>query len=227
LAFLSGEKLLPFPPSENSFLVVVALSNALARIQPRIYCPEIMSINFAARRGRVARLQKSPIWVNFAGSCNRRCWYILWPFCIYYLPFGIFYGHLVYIAAICYILRSFGLYYHHLVYFMAIWSILPPFGIFYGHLVYIIAIFIFYGHLVYIIAIFIFYGHLVYIFFLVLVCCTKKNLATLARSENPEIYEFVVKNNSRTAIFWKTKPKQFFFVRGQNSCSCIGLFSDS
>jgi hypothetical protein len=29
---------------------------------------------------------KMPIWVNFGGSCNGRCWYILWPF-------GLFYGH--------------------------------------------------------------------------------------------------------------------------------------
>jgi hypothetical protein len=41
------------------------------------------------------------IWVNFAGSCNGRCWYILWLFGVPYghlvflWPFGIFYGHLV------------------------------------------------------------------------------------------------------------------------------------
>jgi hypothetical protein len=23
---------------------------------------------------------KIPIWVNFGGSCIRRCWHILWPF---------------------------------------------------------------------------------------------------------------------------------------------------
>jgi hypothetical protein len=33
---------------------------------------------------------KIPIWVNFGGSCNGRCWYILWPF-------GLSYGHLVYL----------------------------------------------------------------------------------------------------------------------------------
>jgi hypothetical protein len=43
-----------------------------------------------------------------------RCWSMLWPF-------GLFYGHLVYI------------FYGHLVYFMAIWYILWPFGISYGY----------------------------------------------------------------------------------------------
>jgi hypothetical protein len=37
--------------------------------------------------------QKIPIWVNYGGSCNGKCWPIL-------LPFGLFYGHLVYIVAI-------------------------------------------------------------------------------------------------------------------------------
>jgi hypothetical protein len=36
------------------------------------------------------------IWVNFAGSCNARCWWILWPF-------GIFCGHFVYSIVIWYI----------------------------------------------------------------------------------------------------------------------------
>jgi hypothetical protein len=45
-----------------------------------------------------------------------------------------------------------GILYGHLVYFTAIWYILCTFGLFYSHLVY---------------------------FFPVLVCCTKKNLATL------------------------------------------------
>jgi hypothetical protein len=52
-----------------------------------------------------------------------------------------------------------------------IWSILWAFGIFCGHLVYCIAIWYIlwpFGR---------FYGHLVY--FTVLVCCAKKNLATL------------------------------------------------
>jgi hypothetical protein len=37
-----------------------------------------------------------PIWVNFGGSCNGRCWYILWPFCQFYI-------HLIYFMAIWYI----------------------------------------------------------------------------------------------------------------------------
>jgi hypothetical protein len=47
-----------------------------------------------------------------------------------------------------------GIFYGNLVYFTAIWYILCPFGISYGYLV----------------------------FFPVLVCCTKKNLATLVRT---------------------------------------------
>jgi hypothetical protein len=45
-----------------------------------------------------------------------------------------------------------------LSYFMAVWSILQPFGIFCGHLVYFMVI---------------------WYIFPVLVCCAKKNLATL------------------------------------------------
>jgi hypothetical protein len=54
---------------------------------------------------------KIPIWVNFGGSYNGRCWYIVWPL-------GIFYSHLVYFVAIWYILWPFGIH------------ILWPFGIF-------------------------------------------------------------------------------------------------
>jgi hypothetical protein len=32
---------------------------------------------------------KIPIWVDFGGPWNGKCWYILWPF-------GIFYCHLLY-----------------------------------------------------------------------------------------------------------------------------------
>jgi hypothetical protein len=52
-----------------------------------------------------------------------------------------------------------------LVYFMSIWSILLPFGIFCGHLIYFVVVW-------YILWSF---G----IFLTVLVCCAKKNLATL------------------------------------------------
>jgi hypothetical protein len=40
--------------------------------------------------------QKSQIWVNFGGPLNGKCWYILWPF-------GIFYGHLVFFVVLCHI----------------------------------------------------------------------------------------------------------------------------
>jgi hypothetical protein len=49
---------------------------------------------------RVARWHifkpKALIWVNFGGSCNGRCWYILWPFCQCS-------GHLVLLVVIWYI----------------------------------------------------------------------------------------------------------------------------
>jgi hypothetical protein len=53
--------------------------------------------------GRVARWYffkpKIPIWVNFGGSCNGKCWYIR----SILLPFGLFYGHLVYFPPFWYI----------------------------------------------------------------------------------------------------------------------------
>jgi hypothetical protein len=52
---------------------------------------------------------KIPIWVHFGGSCNGRCWYILWPF-------GLFYGHLVYFVVIWYILSLFGIFFEVLAY---------------------------------------------------------------------------------------------------------------
>jgi hypothetical protein len=76
---------------------------------------------------------KIPIWLNYSGPGNGKCWNILWPF-------GIFYGHLAYFMAIWHILWPFGIFYGHLAYFMAIMYILWPFGIFYGHLVYFVAI---------------------------------------------------------------------------------------
>jgi hypothetical protein len=42
-----------------------------------------------------------PIWINFVGSCDGRCRYILWTF-------GLFYGHLVYFVAIWYNVWLFG-----------------------------------------------------------------------------------------------------------------------
>jgi hypothetical protein len=46
---------------------------------------------------------KIPIWVNFGWLYIGKCWYILWPF-------GIFYRHLVYFMAIWFILGSFGIF---------------------------------------------------------------------------------------------------------------------
>jgi hypothetical protein len=49
-------------------------------------------------------------------------WYILQQFVIGMLwPFGIFYGHLVYVMAIWYILWPFGIFYGHLVICFFIW----------------------------------------------------------------------------------------------------------
>jgi hypothetical protein len=59
-----------------------------------------------------------------------------------------------------------------LVYFMSIWSILWAFDVWYGH------------------------GYLVYTYFPVLVCCTKKNLATLLKSpstQNPR-FQTIIKH---------------------------------
>jgi hypothetical protein len=41
--------------------------------------------------------------ILYIGSCSGRCWYIYWPF-------GLFYGHLVYFVAIGYILWPLGTY---------------------------------------------------------------------------------------------------------------------
>jgi hypothetical protein len=40
---------------------------------------------------------KIQVWVTFGGSCNTRCWYLLWSFGFICPPFGIFCGHLVYV----------------------------------------------------------------------------------------------------------------------------------
>jgi hypothetical protein len=70
-----------------------------------------------------------------------------------------------------------------LVYFMAIWSILRSFGIFYGHLIYFVAI--------------------RYIF-PVLLCCTKKNLATL-RLCRKKLF-FLIKFYARVFCWMKIEP---------------------
>jgi hypothetical protein len=94
----------------------------------------------------------------------------------------IFYGHLVYFTAIRY------------TYFIAMSYILWPFGIFCGHLVYFVAIW-------YILWIF---G----IFFHILVCCSKKNLATLV-SKRFKMSQFI-----RFGVFMLLPPSLvplFFF----------------
>jgi hypothetical protein len=52
---------------------------------------------------------KIPIWVNFGGSCNGRCWYIIWSI-------GLFYGYMVYFVANVYILGLFVMFFPALVY---------------------------------------------------------------------------------------------------------------
>jgi hypothetical protein len=39
-------------------------------------------------------------WVNFVGSCNGRCWYILRTFGLFYGYFGLFNGHVAYFVFI-------------------------------------------------------------------------------------------------------------------------------
>jgi hypothetical protein len=46
---------------------------------------------------------KIPIWVNFGGSCDGRCWCILWPFGLFDGHLAIFYGILEYFMVIWYI----------------------------------------------------------------------------------------------------------------------------
>jgi hypothetical protein len=53
---------------------------------------------------------KIPIWVNFGGSCNWRCWYILCTFGLL-RPFDIFYDHLVHFVVIWYIFLRLGMLY--------------------------------------------------------------------------------------------------------------------
>jgi hypothetical protein len=57
---------------------------------------------------------KIPIGVNFGRSWNGRCWFMLWPF-------GMFYGHLVYFMAIWYMYLISG----NLEYFPPFWYIVP------------------------------------------------------------------------------------------------------
>jgi hypothetical protein len=75
------------------------------------------------RSGRVARWflfkSKIQICVNFRGSSNGGCWYIL-------CPFGQFFGHLAYVMAIWYIFRPFNIHINgHLVYSPPFWYVMP------------------------------------------------------------------------------------------------------
>jgi hypothetical protein len=77
---------------------------------------------------------------------------------------------LPYFRVIWYILWPFGLFYNNLAYFRVIWYILWPFGLFYNNLAYFRVIWYILWSL----------GHI----FHVLVCCIKKNLATLGTIAN-------------------------------------------
>jgi hypothetical protein len=59
--------------------------------------------------------KKIPICVNFGGSCNGRCWYIL-------CPFGQFSGHSTYFMAIWY---NFVIFSPVLVHFFLFWYVVP------------------------------------------------------------------------------------------------------
>jgi hypothetical protein len=71
-------------------------------------CTVLFPFQTECRVSRVARWYifkpKIPVWVNFRGSCNGRCWYIL-------LRLGPFYGHLIHFTTICYILWQSGIFF--------------------------------------------------------------------------------------------------------------------
>jgi hypothetical protein len=86
---------------------------------------------------------KIPIRVNIGGSCNGRCWYMLWPFALHILllfstfwSFAIFNDHLVHLTFWHVVPRkiqnklTFVLFYCRLVYFM-VFGIFPCFGLLY------------------------------------------------------------------------------------------------
>jgi hypothetical protein len=66
---------------------------------------------FATEATRVARWyifkSKIKIWVDFGGSCNGSCLYIIWPFGLLW-QFYIFCGHLVHYIVLWYIFPRFG-----------------------------------------------------------------------------------------------------------------------
>jgi hypothetical protein len=65
-------------------------------------CMQVRIKAFGPSRG--CRMAQIPIWVNLGGTCNRGCWYTLWP-----------------VGPIC----------GHLVYFIAVWITLWPRGTFF------------------------------------------------------------------------------------------------
>jgi hypothetical protein len=97
---------------------------------------------------------KIPIWVNFGGPCNGRCWYILWRFGIFF-PFW-------------YIFTRFGMLYQdksgNPAWNGKRWYLKWPFVIFYGHL-YTDCMVLWY-----------------LVYFPHLVMCTKRNPATMFRT---------------------------------------------
>jgi hypothetical protein len=65
-------------------------------------------VSLGVARWYVYFKQKIQIWANFRESCNGRCWYISWPFCLLY-------DQLVHFEAIWYILWSFSIFFPVLV----------------------------------------------------------------------------------------------------------------
>jgi hypothetical protein len=95
---------------ENCDVVAVAALTTDGRAHPRSYVcttekKELVSNQVLCRVARWYFLKpKIPIWVNFGGSCNGRCWYIL-------RQFGLFCGHLVRFMVIWYVFSRFGMLY--------------------------------------------------------------------------------------------------------------------
>jgi hypothetical protein len=88
-----------------------SISSKTNRLETANFCPTLSArVTIRAARWFIFR-PKIAIWVHFGGSCNGRCWCILWTFVIPILrPFDLFYGHLVYFVAICYIFPRFRIY---------------------------------------------------------------------------------------------------------------------
>jgi hypothetical protein len=59
----------------------------------------------------VCFIPKILFWENFGGSCNGRCWNILWPSCYILMPIGKLNGHSLHFAVIWYIFPRSGMLY--------------------------------------------------------------------------------------------------------------------